>query len=386
MTIDTGIEGRSPSLTETLLVMDIVDTIRHDDRVRQAELSDGDYRNALKERVRNGYRMQGHDVSDADIERALERLNEERLVHKPMPQGPRRLIWTAYVRRSRYGRNTAAAAAAVMLAWAGWSYGYDRFVVQPRLAAEREMTIQITEVIPREIASAAALADGYATRMGDRAASDRIAKERADAEARLAARDAEGARRGIAAIAAIGEELKHREDAARLVAETETVTEGPIAEATEPKARAVLADIAAQMRDYAVKGDTEGYATAFERFKSFAGYIRTPHKIQIVNRPGIQSGVERTHDQSGSKSWYVVVEAVSPSGAVHPLEIKDSKYGNTRTTPVWAIGVSRETFLAVGRDKLDGVIDNDIAGTKPAGSLGIVWNLDAIDGDTLNQW
>jgi hypothetical protein len=376
----------SLSLSETLLAMDIADTIRHGDRMREFEMTDGDRRRAAIERLRKAYEAQGDVVSDSVLERAIVKLDEDRFVHKTMGRGPRRAFWTAFVRRGRYYRNTAAAVAVLATIYGGWTFGYDQFVTQPRLEAERRLAIQIEEVIPRNLASTVEYAAGFARRLGDDAAMDRIDSQRKSVEAALSARDAEEAERGILTIRAVGQELKHREDGVRLVAEVDTITSGPISKATDAPARAALTDIASQMRDAALRGDVDAYSKTADRFKAFAGYILTPYQIQIVDRPGIQAGVEITHNESGALAWYLVVEAVSPSGTVYPLEIKDRRSGKTRTVPVWAIRTTYDNFIRLKKDKKsDGVIDDNIAGSKPAGTMTINWKFET-DGQTLNEW
>ncbi|MBY3157195.1 hypothetical protein HFO56_33260 [Rhizobium laguerreae] len=376
---------KSLSLSETLLAMDIADTIRHDDRMREFEMTDGDRRRAAIERLRKAYEAQGDVVSDGVLERAIVKLDEDRFVHKTMGRGPRRLFWTGFVRRGRYSRNVAIAAAACAVVYGGWTVGYDQLVIKPRLEAERRLAIQM-EVIPHNLASTVEYAEGVARRLRDDAAIERIDSQRKGVEAALAARDAEEAERGILTIRAVGQELKHREDGVRLVADADAMTSGPISKATDADARAALVDIASQMRDAALRGDLASYSKAADRFKSFAGYILTPYKIQIVDRHGTPAGVEVTHNESGSKAWYQVVEAVSPSGTVYPLEIRDRQTGKTKPVSVWAIRISYDVFIKGKKDKQsDGVIDDNIVGTKPAGTMKINWNFET-DGQTLNEW
>ncbi|MCS4090099.1 DUF6384 family protein [Rhizobium sp. BK176] len=376
----------SMSLSDTLLAMDIADTIRRDDRMREFEVTDGDRRRAAIERLRKAYEAQGDVVSDSVLERAIVKLDEDRFVHKTMGRGPRLAFWTAFVRRGRYYRNTAAAALVVGVAYGGWTFGYDQLVVKPRLEAERRLAIQIEQVIPRNLASTVEYAAGFARRLGDDAAMDRIDSQRKSVEAALAARDAEEAERGILTIRAVGQELKHREDGVRLVAEADDLTEGAISKTTDADARATLVDLASQMRDAALRGDQNAYTKAADRFKSFAGYILTPYKLVIVDRTGTPAGVRLKDNETGAMTWYQIVEAVSPSGTVYPLEIKDRETGKTKTVTVWGIRISEAVYLKGKADKQsDGVLDNNIAGSKPAGTMKINWNFET-DGQTINEW
>lgn len=418
MAIDTG-EGDSlskrildkggPSLSDTILAMDIADTIRHDDRLREFEFADGDRRNAMKERLRQAYAAQGDTVSDDILDRAIEKMNEARYVHNEGVSGSARLFWTAYVRRTAYARRAALSVLVAGAIVGGGVFGYDQFVTKPRIEAERQLALQLGEVIPRDLTAAVTYARGFARRLEDQAALGRIDERKSAVETALLTKDVAAAREGVRLIHAVGDELKHREDAeakalaaaerdreeikrkaevsARLLPQLEAVTSGPLSEVKDAKAKAALSDIVAQMRDAANDGNEPGYQRAYERFKSFAGYIRSPYKIQIVNRNGVQTGFARTNDRSGAKTWYLVVEAVSPTGVAYPLEIKDRITGSMRTTATWAIRVSENVIRAVKRDKEeDGVLDRNIAGSKAAGTLDIVWTMDAFDGQTLNTW
>jgi hypothetical protein len=383
---DIPISG-SLTLSETLLAMDITDTIRRDDRMREFEMTDGDRRDAAIERLRKAYEAQGDVVPDHVLNRAITQMNEARFVHKAMAAGPRRILWTAFARRGRYGRSLAASVAAIAVAYGSWTLGYDQFVTKPRLEAERRLAVQIEEVIPRNLASTVEYAEGFAKRLGDEAAISRIASQRSSVEAALAAREAVEAERGIQVIRAVGLELKHREDGVRLVAEADTVTAGPISKVSDREARDALVDIASQMRDAAMRGDLNAYGEVLERFKSLSGYILTPYKIQVVDRPRVSAGVELTDKESNAPAWYVIVEAVSPSGVVKALEIKDRNRKPTRTVPVWGIRVTKEAYLKLKMDKKsDGVIDDNIAGVKQAGTLQINWYLDDVKGQTINYW
>lgn len=396
-------EGGGPSLSETILAMDIADTIRHDDRLREFEMADGDRRKAMMERLRQAYAAQGDIVSDDVLERAIAKMHEDRYVHRQQVRGLSGLLWKSYIRRGAYSLRAAMAAAVVVSLF----FGYDQFVAKPQIEAERRLAMEIGEIIPRDLAASVTYAKGFAARLGDEAALARIDARASAVETALLAKDIKAARSGIGLITAVGDELKHREEAqaqaaaqaereklelqrraevsARLLPQLAKVTAGPLAEVKDAKAKAALFDISVRMRDAANDGDEGAYNEAYDRFKSFAGYIRSPYKLQIVNRSGMQTGFAR--QINGTKTWYIVVEAVSPSGVPYPLEIKDRIMGTTKTTATWAIRVSESVIHAVKRDKEDdGILDRNIAGTKAADTLDIVWNFDAFDGQTLNTW
>jgi hypothetical protein len=398
-----------PSISETLLAMDVLDTIRRDDRLRDFALAEGDRREALIARLRQTYAAQGDVVSDEVIERAISKMNEARYVHVEKLKGVGSVLWGLYIDRKFHARRVIFAASACVFLATVSSYGYDRLVTQPRLERQREIELQLDTVLPRDLKSAVDYAMSYAERLDDKAAIARVEERRTKVETSILAKDLVSARNGIDLIRAVGEELLHREEAAakavaearrleeqarekaataaRLVPKVETMTSGILAEISDAKARAALGELAAQMTEAAVEGNEASFEERYERFKSYAGYIRSPYTIQIVSRNGIQTGFSRTHDESGNKTWYLVVEAISPTGVAYPLEISDRLLnGRKKLTATWAVRVSKPALDAVRLDKQDGVLDNNVAGVKPAGKLDIDWKIDAFDGQTINTW
>lgn len=105
---------------------------------------------------------------------------------------------------------------------------------------------------------------------------------------------------------------------------------------------------------------------------------KTTLTFQIVDRVGINSGVERQLNSSApgqGKSWYVVVEALDQSGKVVPQEVTSSESGKTRVARYFGLRVSQEEYLRVRDDKLsDGKVDDKAVGSKPARSLTTVYN------------
>nr|WP_250808220.1 DUF6384 family protein [Neorhizobium tomejilense] len=398
-----------PSLSDTILAMDIADTIRRDERLRDFEMADGDRREAFIVRLREAYAAQGDVVSDEVLNKAIAKMNEDRYVHRQVVTGLSGLLWGAYIKRASHARKALFASVAATVVTLGAVAGYDQFVTKPRLENERKFALQVEEILPRDLKAAVEYARSYADRLDDKAAISRIEERKFSVETALVAKDVAAARNGIALIHAVGEELLHREEAAakvaaeakrreyeekrkaetsaRLIPQVATMTSSLLAEVKDAKAKAALSEISAQMMEAAIEGSESAFQARYDRFKSFAGYIRSPYTIQIVSRNGIQTGFARKHDQTGNKTWYLVVEAISPTGVAYPLEITDKLVsGPKKSTTVWAVRVSESAINSVKRDKQDGVLDNNIAGAKPAGTLDIDWKIDAYDGQTLNTW
>lgn len=108
-------------------------------------------------------------------------------------------------------------------------------------------------------------------------------------------------------------------------------------------------------------------------------YAMTPFKVMIVDRAGVKSGVERTYNNSGGKSWYLIAEAISPAGDNVPLKIVDAESGRTETVSTFGVRVTNAEYLKVRADKKqDGHIDVRQIGAKPSESI-------TIDFDSLAQ-
>ena len=87
-----------------MVAMDVVDTIRHGHLIVERELDSAGRRKRLIDRLREIYRAQGIDVSDAALEAGVDALEEERFSYTPPPPGLSRSLARLYVRRSQWLR------------------------------------------------------------------------------------------------------------------------------------------------------------------------------------------------------------------------------------------------------------------------------------------
>src|SRR5262245_654200 len=138
------------TLDDVMIAMDVVDTLRHRDRLVERELSDEVRDEQLVERLRALYKSQGIDVSDGVIAEGVKALKESRFVYTPPPPSFRRTLATWWVKRDTYGRWAAGGLAAVALVVAFYHFT----VVRPREKAAEAARIEITETLPRQLAAA----------------------------------------------------------------------------------------------------------------------------------------------------------------------------------------------------------------------------------------
>jgi hypothetical protein len=137
----------SGTLDDVMLAMDVVDTLRHRERLVERELNENLREEQLVERLRELYKSQGIEVSDRIIEEGVKGLKESRFVYTPPKPGLARTLALIWVRRSAYGKRAAAAIAVVALAWGAYQFG----VVRPAEQAAETARVELTDVLPRQL-------------------------------------------------------------------------------------------------------------------------------------------------------------------------------------------------------------------------------------------
>ena len=80
----TAAGASAPKLDDLMLAMDVVDTLRHDQRLVERELSDDASDDALIKRLREVYKGQGIEVPDRILEEGVKALHEKRFSYKPL--------------------------------------------------------------------------------------------------------------------------------------------------------------------------------------------------------------------------------------------------------------------------------------------------------------
>lgn len=92
-------------LTDVMLAMDVVDTLRHEERLVARALNDEAREEALVARVRGAYAAQGIEVSQAMIEAGVAQLKAREYHYEPPAPGFYTRLLTAWTRRGRHARS-----------------------------------------------------------------------------------------------------------------------------------------------------------------------------------------------------------------------------------------------------------------------------------------
>ena len=163
-----GASTRPQTLDDLMMAMDVVDTLRHREKLVERELDEEGREAELLARLKDIYRQQGIEVSDRVLADGVKALRESRFVYTPPPPGWKRTLFTLWVRRMQLGTRAAAVAAAILAAWAAYEFG----VARPARLADQQAQIELQQTLPEAIRKAHADIAAIAT--------DPAAKERAD--------------------------------------------------------------------------------------------------------------------------------------------------------------------------------------------------------------
>lgn len=114
--------GGARPLDEVMLAMDVVDTLRHNERLVEREMGTEQRDVALIQRLRAIYTSQGIEVSNAVLEEGVKALKEERFHYTPPPASFQTWLATIYVRRDRWGKPLFIGLALVLIVGLGYRF------------------------------------------------------------------------------------------------------------------------------------------------------------------------------------------------------------------------------------------------------------------------
>ncbi len=194
-----GANAPAPKLDDLMLAMDVVDTLRHEEKLVERELGQTARDAELKKRLRQIYKGQGIDVSDRILEEGIKALKDSRFVYERKGSAWKRKLAMLWVRRGLTGGIFAAIALVCALLAGSW-WWQSSSARQDAEAAH----IALTETLPKALdaASSGALAEARSEQ-----AEHAVARLREQGAGALARSDAAGARKAIADLRALKDEL-----------------------------------------------------------------------------------------------------------------------------------------------------------------------------------
>ncbi len=137
----------APPLDDVMLAMDVVDTLRHRQRLVEAELGAGEKDEALFENLKSVYASQGIAVTDEVLRQGVAALREGRFVYRAPPRTAATRWAYLYVDRAKWGRLLLAVAVVVAIALVG----YDAAFRAPHRALVADVGRVHAEVLARSL-------------------------------------------------------------------------------------------------------------------------------------------------------------------------------------------------------------------------------------------
>lgn len=165
-------------------------------------------------------------------------------------------------------------------------------------------------------------------------------------------------------------------------AEKALATEALTSEAqTEAKTRIAAARAAIS------SGDAAAARQAVAAIADLRAKLAETYELRIVSRPGEKTGVFRIPNvNTQARNYYLIVEAVTPFGEALKMPVTNEEDGKVRTVDKWGVRVPKATYDRVAADKSnDGIVEDNILGEKPRGSLDPVYEMDVLKG-AITSW
>jgi hypothetical protein len=127
---ETGTIAEKQPLDEVMLAMDVVDTLRHHEKLVARELDSDTRDEQLKEKLRKIYRTQGIEVPDHVLEEGVQALREDRFSYQAPKKSFANRLARIYVSRDRWGKWLIGIVAVCLLALVAYQF----MVAGPRSA------------------------------------------------------------------------------------------------------------------------------------------------------------------------------------------------------------------------------------------------------------
>lgn len=301
-------------LDDVLLAMDVVDTLRHRERVVARELDAEGREKELIARLKEIYAAQGMQVPERILREGVQALEEDRFKYTAPEGGFFVGLAKIYVSRDRWLKPIAGGVAAVAAMWGVYEFGVSR----PAEARAEKARLLMTETLPAEL---------------DEALSD---------------------------VRRVTENREALDIATGYHTQGVTATD----QGDETAARVAISNLQQLQRD-----------------------VSTTYEVRVVYTGGRDSGRTREHsDNPGVTNYYLLVEAIAPSGEVLTVPIRSEETGKVRRVSMWGQRVSQRVYERVAADKMDDrIIQNAKIGEKEIGALRPEYSVETPGGAIL-EW
>ena len=418
--------GERRSLSDIMLAMDVVDTLRHRRVLVEKELNSDERQQKLLDRLREIYASQGIEVSDEVLQAGVDALREERFSYQPPTLTPAVRLARIYVRRDRWGKWALAAVAALLLVW----FAYAWFVTGPAerrvesevaaLNSEIGATTERIQALEQEANRIAAQLGGYVDGVPQpyvKVADNRLAdvqrellqadgliekalrlNQEANLEADTFEARAAGVRDRLQAQLKVVAELDARLSGARsgladidslkiFPAQFTQLAESARSSAREKQVAGMVDKLVADGMSALIGGQIREAEAALNELRSINTRLLQRYSLLVVARDGEQSGIWRVPERNPeARNYYLIVEAVASDGQVLTLSMTNEETGRLVETKKWGLRVNERVYQRVRADKLDdGIIQGRRVGEKRRGYLQPDYLIET-SGAVITEW
>lgn len=166
-----------------------------------------------------------------------------------------------------------------------------------------------------------------------------------------------------------------------------TAGKSVLAEAKDSGARKAAEDLVADAQAALDRGDAAAARLKIGELAALREKLVETYDLRIVNRAGAQSGVFRIPDvNSNARNYYLIVEPVKSNGEVFAVPVTNEETGAIEQAKIFGVRVPKEEFDRIRADKLDdGIIQSNILGQKPRGSLDVAYDRPVLPG-RITKW
>jgi hypothetical protein len=155
----------------------------------------------------------------------------------------------------------------------------------------------------------------------------------------------------------------------------------------DPKALGEAQQLLASGEAAFAQRNLDGTRAAVGGLRGLEARLEQQYELRIVSRPGQRSGVYRLSAENPSgRNYYLIVEAITPSGVPLMLPIRSEEDGGTRLVRRWGLRVDEATYNKVAADKRDdNIIEQNVVGEKRRGELDPQYSV-ATTGAAITKW
>jgi hypothetical protein len=157
--------------------------------------------------------------------------------------------------------------------------------------------------------------------------------------------------------------------------------------AVDPAVDAQIIGVAAGGQSAVTRNDRSEARRARDLLRQYNVQLSQTYDVRILNEEGKRSAVYReARDGSPVPNYYLIVEAVDPSGRSLKVPVTNEENRETKTVEQWGQRVTRDTYEQIRRDKTDnGIIEAAIIGHKSVGQLAPSYTIPVMPG-AITEW